>query len=195
MNAPVGLVFNPGSHTVQRKGSLLEAAAASIPGAQLVRLDDFSNLDAQMTGLANAGVRSVFVEGGDGTLQAVLSACFALHAKFHGLPEFAILPGGSTNLAYKVCGLRLHEREQIVDFIARFRDKSGETHAHHERSLFVKEKGRWLFREGHTPQATVRRTTPKVGRNDPCSCGSGKKFKKCCEKASAPAIPLPPSPS
>ena len=27
---------------------------------------------------------------------------------------------------------------------------------------------------------TVRRETPKVGRNDPCSCGSGKKFKKCC---------------
>jgi hypothetical protein len=27
---------------------------------------------------------------------------------------------------------------------------------------------------------TVRRTTPKVGRNEPCPCGSGKKFKKCC---------------
>jgi len=26
----------------------------------------------------------------------------------------------------------------------------------------------------------VRRTQPKVGRNDPCVCGSGKKFKKCC---------------
>lgn len=24
------------------------------------------------------------------------------------------------------------------------------------------------------------RTSPKIGRNDPCSCGSGKKFKKCC---------------
>lgn len=24
----------------------------------------------------------------------------------------------------------------------------------------------------------------KVGRNDPCPCGSGKKFKKCCEKKS-----------
>ncbi|MBC8391880.1 MAG: SEC-C domain-containing protein, partial [Deltaproteobacteria bacterium] len=23
---------------------------------------------------------------------------------------------------------------------------------------------------------------PKVGRNDPCPCGSGKKFKKCCLK-------------
>jgi hypothetical protein len=26
------------------------------------------------------------------------------------------------------------------------------------------------------------RTEPKIGRNDPCSCGSGKKFKKCCGK-------------
>ena len=28
--------------------------------------------------------------------------------------------------------------------------------------------------------APVRRTSPKIGRNDPCPCGSGKKFKKCC---------------
>ena len=28
--------------------------------------------------------------------------------------------------------------------------------------------------------ATVSRATPKVGRNDPCPCGSGKKYKKCC---------------
>jgi preprotein translocase subunit SecA len=27
---------------------------------------------------------------------------------------------------------------------------------------------------------TVRRTAEKVGRNDPCPCGSGKKYKKCC---------------
>ena len=30
---------------------------------------------------------------------------------------------------------------------------------------------------------TVRRETPKVGRNEPCICGSGKKFKQCCGKA------------
>ena len=29
-------------------------------------------------------------------------------------------------------------------------------------------------------QETVRRTGAKVGRNDPCPCGSGKKYKKCC---------------
>ena len=30
---------------------------------------------------------------------------------------------------------------------------------------------------------TFRREDPKVGRNDPCPCGSGKKFKKCCGKS------------
>jgi preprotein translocase subunit SecA len=30
---------------------------------------------------------------------------------------------------------------------------------------------------------TIRRDAPKVGRNDPCPCGSGKKYKKCCLEA------------
>jgi hypothetical protein len=30
---------------------------------------------------------------------------------------------------------------------------------------------------------TIRRQNPRVGRNDPCPCGSGKKFKKCCGQA------------
>jgi preprotein translocase subunit SecA len=34
-------------------------------------------------------------------------------------------------------------------------------------------------------QTQVKRTLPKVGRNDPCPCGSGKKYKQCCGKAEA----------
>ena len=30
------------------------------------------------------------------------------------------------------------------------------------------------------PPTPAHRSEPKVGRNDPCACGSGKKFKKCC---------------
>ena len=30
--------------------------------------------------------------------------------------------------------------------------------------------------------ATIRRDQPKIGRNDPCPCGSGKKYKLCCGK-------------
>lgn len=29
-------------------------------------------------------------------------------------------------------------------------------------------------------QEPIQRLGEKIGRNDPCSCGSGKKFKKCC---------------
>lgn len=36
--------------------------------------------------------------------------------------------------------------------------------------------------EDEPKQAPVRRDTPKVGRNDPCPCGSGKKYKNCCGK-------------
>jgi len=37
----------------------------------------------------------------------------------------------------------------------------------------------------YSPDATatiipIKRDGPKVGRNDPCPCGSGKKYKKCC---------------
>ncbi len=34
-------------------------------------------------------------------------------------------------------------------------------------------------KKAEKPQ-TVKRQTAKVGRNDPCPCGSGKKYKKCC---------------
>ncbi|WP_187439378.1 SEC-C metal-binding domain-containing protein, partial [Escherichia coli] len=40
-----------------------------------------------------------------------------------------------------------------------------------ERSRFLKENGQWYYIDG---------TRPLFGRNDPCPCGSGKKFKKCC---------------
>jgi curved DNA-binding protein CbpA len=37
------------------------------------------------------------------------------------------------------------------------------------------EEGEWA-----EPVQTIRRESPKVGRNDPCPCGSGKKYKTCC---------------
>jgi len=65
-----------------------------------------------------------------------------------------------------------------VEFEARF-TIDGEEHVHHERSQFVKKDGQWFFEDGRQVYAPVRREGPKIGRNDPCSCGSGKKYKKC----------------
>ncbi len=59
----------------------------------------------------------------------------------------------------------------FVTFTARWHDQSGE-HSHREKSAFVQTDGRWYFLD---PTVVV-----KAGRNDPCPCGSGQKFKKCC---------------
>ncbi len=69
--------------------------------------------------------------------------------------------------------------EGEVEFTAKF-SQDGTEYDHHEISSFVKKNGFWYFSDGYTPSATVVRETPKIGRNEPCPCGSGKKFKKCC---------------
>ncbi len=68
----------------------------------------------------------------------------------------------------------------IVEFKARYRSDDEELE-HHEVSEFRKEDGSWYFVDGKVvlPEP-IRREEPKVGRNDPCPCGSGKKYKKCC---------------
>jgi uncharacterized protein YecA (UPF0149 family) len=36
--------------------------------------------------------------------------------------------------------------------------------------------------QGEVVVKQIKLEQPKVGRNDPCPCGSGKKYKKCCGK-------------
>ena len=44
----------------------------------------------------------------------------------------------------------------------------------------MERKGTAVASQAQASNTTVRRATPKVGRNDPCPCGSGKKYKNCC---------------
>lgn len=60
----------------------------------------------------------------------------------------------------------------FVTFVARWHDGSGE-HSHRERSAFVQRGERWYFID---PTVALG-----AGRNDPCPCESGQKFKKCCQ--------------
>jgi len=67
-----------------------------------------------------------------------------------------------------------------VEFIATY-TLENDLQRYHEQAEFDKIKGTWYFREGVPGvRQPIVREEPKVGRNDPCSCGSGKKFKKCC---------------
>lgn len=71
-----------------------------------------------------------------------------------------------------------NDKKGIVEFIASCMFKGEASHIH-ETSEFIFEDNRWYYVDGKGQQP-IKRETPKVGRNDPCPCGSGKKFKKCC---------------
>ncbi len=67
-----------------------------------------------------------------------------------------------------------------VSFAAQFTQHGAEQN-HREKSLFEREEGKWRFVTGdELKNPTVRYETPRPGRNEPCPCGSGKKYKKCC---------------
>lgn len=73
------------------------------------------------------------------------------------------------------------DREGVVEFWATA--LVGERFCQmHEVSRFVKEGGLWFYRDGDLREeaAPGERGVQKVGRNDLCPCGSGRKFKKCC---------------
>ena len=73
----------------------------------------------------------------------------------------------------------------VVEFIAHYAVEDA-AFKHHERAEFARINGEWRFIDGKIfGPDPVHREHPKIGRNDPCPCGSGKKYKKCCERADA----------
>ncbi|MBU0505139.1 MAG: YchJ family protein [bacterium] len=67
--------------------------------------------------------------------------------------------------------------ETLIEFAAQY-SQEGVVHRHREVSLFKKEKDTWFFYDMKKNPPLVKEN--KIGRNDPCPCGSGKKYKKCC---------------
>ncbi|GHV87674.1 hypothetical protein AGMMS50267_00340 [Spirochaetia bacterium] len=96
----------------------------------------------------------------------------------------------------------LNEKNTYDPQLRRLREEFPELYALHSaffnQALRTKDPERMLYQRGKkvhkynrdsgffdehpedAPEQPVRRAEPKIGRNDPCSCGSGKKYKKCC---------------
>src|SRR5687767_2877101 len=73
----------------------------------------------------------------------------------------------------------VNENKAFISFEAQY-TQNGQDQNHREKSLFEREDGQWRFVTGdELKNPTVRYETPRPGRNDPCPCGSGKKYKKC----------------
>ena len=75
---------------------------------------------------------------------------------------------------------QLGDEQGMVEFIASYVEDT-QRKRHQERSRFQNSGGRWYYVDGEgLKPKTQRLDAPKVGRNDPCPCGSGRKYKKCC---------------
>jgi len=83
--------------------------------------------------------------------------------------------------------LAIHSHEKAakpdfatVDYTASYQEGDVEK-ALHEKAEFQRVEGTWYYtrplRQGPAP---IKSTQAKAGRNDPCPCGSGKKYKQCC---------------
>ncbi len=85
----------------------------------------------------------------------------------------------------KWAGLEVVEATQdankgIVEFCAYYAEDN-KKEVLHEISEFLFENGKWYYLNGIYPSPEKTPSAPsKIGRNDPCSCGSSKKYKKCC---------------
>lgn len=69
----------------------------------------------------------------------------------------------------------------IVEFKAYYIQDSQE-YVMSEISRFKKTAGRWLYLDGIVKSVIKARQETNQGKNAPCSCGSGKKYKRCCGK-------------
>ena len=70
------------------------------------------------------------------------------------------------------------DHEGWVEFIASYH-ANGEPKQHQENSYFKKIQQHWYF---VYPLEGLLNPGQKVSRNDPCPCGSERKYKKCCGK-------------
>ena len=92
---------------------------------------------------------------------------WAEESTWHGLKIIRTEKGGE------------NDKEGIVEFSASY-SRGGLKDLHLEKSKFVKQNDEWLYESGSLIPTTIVRDGAKIGRNDPCPCGSGKKYKKCC---------------
>ncbi|MGR8933442.1 MAG: YchJ family protein [Gammaproteobacteria bacterium] len=73
------------------------------------------------------------------------------------------------------------DNKGVVEFKAYYR-LNGEEYALHEISRFIKQQGRWLYASGTVKTIVQPEQHSNKSLNALCSCGSGKKFKRCCGK-------------
>lgn len=144
-------VFNAASAKVAKKGALLPKLTNQ-HNAVLRDIGDFSDVDVLVKDVLAAKAQHVVIEGGDGTVQGVLTE-FLRHEKARNLPIFTLVPGGNTNQVARNIGLTAATPQKIAHALS---------HDHtltQAPLLRIKDKAQrkyygFLFSSGALPQMT-----------------------------------------
>lgn len=83
-------------------------------------------------------------------------------------------------LGLEVIHCSMNQTKGYVEFIAHFSEQ-GNKDCIHEISEFHQLNGQWYYVDGKYQRPKPYEKV-KIGRNDPCTCKSGKKYKACCLK-------------
>ena len=110
-------IVNLLSERVSRKGSVLVSLAEETQTPCFL-LDPFDALPSAVTQAAKDKVDHVVIEGGDGTVQGVISAFLYQADKFTPFPAFSIVPGGMTNQVAKNIGLKSAKNRTVRSALA-----------------------------------------------------------------------------
>ncbi len=146
-------------------GPILDGTARAETAEALMRARYSAYVTEHILFLKNSSIQAVQEE-----FDEVASQNWSRAAQWHGLEIIRTEKGGKDDAT------------GLVEFRAAY-TANNEFCNHHEISTFVKEADGWKFEDGRLVGETpVTRDEPKIGRNDPCPCGSGKKYKKCCGK-------------
>ena len=120
-----------------------------------------------------------------GHLDYIEATCAGPAAVGLTLADLEVSQLGTRWLGLEIVGTkkgRDKDTEGTVSFIARYRHNGVEA-ALSETSQFRRIEGRWFYWDRDAAPVAGDVPAGKVGRNDPCPCGSGKKHKKCCGAA------------
>lgn len=104
--------INPESHTVRKYGSVLKKCRVHCENL-VFEISDFDDITTNLERAALDGCDGIFIEGGDGTIQGVLSRYMPMSNQFASAPAFVLLPGGMTNIIAKQIGVQKPNQSKI----------------------------------------------------------------------------------
>jgi hypothetical protein len=118
MRATIAVVSNPLSDGNKSHRGRVRRFCATRPELVHFEISAAGDLEAALDCISASGFRAIAINGGDGTVQAVLTSLFGEDAPARSIPPIAVLPSGRTNLIAKDLGAigdPIVALEQLID--------------------------------------------------------------------------------